>query len=202
MKRTLIAIFASLPLLVQASGKATNAINQMIETKVSVGIASSHVDEMDTTLSGFQLSGGLQWDNGVYGHWSHLNTDERIEVQSSAGNFIADAGIKITRFAIGKQMRISSSELWFSQLGLTKNSSRIGNLKATNEDFILSAGYKRLIGHRVVGTLSADYTDNEYQLNGEMQYTFERNIAAAFTVSLRDDLSTFGVNIIWFPSPR
>ena len=189
MKKLLIAAAVLTAVSVQANDTPTNLISasQLTEENLTVAYASYDVDGI--TLDGYALSGGRQFDNDVY-----LKTTYTVV---SGDVFGFDVETKDLGFFAGKQFAIDEVSLAYVQAGvhfLKATADGFGGSDTENE-FAVSAGYKRALTERLAITTGLTYMDSEIAAEVGLLVSVTENIALSAGYLKADDVDSYNIGV-------
>jgi len=189
MKKLLIAAAVLTAASVQANDTPTTFISasQLTEENLTVAYASYDVDGI--TLDGYALSGGRQFDNDFY-----LKTTYTVV---SGDVFGFDIETKDLGFFAGEQFAIDEVSLAYVQAGvhfLKATADGFGGSDTENE-FAVSAGYKRALTDRLAITTGLTYMDSEIAAEVGLLVSVTENIALSAGYLKADDVDSYNIGV-------
>jgi hypothetical protein len=203
MKKTLIALaitFSATQLHAETSH------NFMSENKTSLGYSVIDVDaavlggDVTYDLSGYAVSLGNQWDNGIYLRldYNGYTGDASAKVNDVSIGF--DSKLYTLGLVTGWQYSLTPNGRLFAEVGYQALGLQLSNFGTYMEDdvtdYVLGAGYKHQFGN-LVTEVNTQYFNGDSQFGAELLYAFNSNFAVATGLNVRSDETSYNAQIIY-----
>lgn len=196
MKKTAIALSLLGAIATTQAFADNHSISPFSETAVSVGFSSTEIDDLDATLTGFALSAGYQFDNGVYLKQTMLSASDDLTMSGVD----IDLELDVLTTSGGIQFLQSEKGLFYAEAAYFDAEAEANGIAIDDSELALTFGTKRMLMDKLVGVVEVEHVDSQTSLIAELQYNFTQSVAVTTGVQFNEDGNSYGVNLKWFPN--
>lgn len=201
MKNAKITI-ALISALSASAAQAQTTNNFLTEEKLTLGFISSEVDtqllgnDLNISLTGFSVSAGNQWQNGMY-----VRTDySSSEGEALMWDISTDVKLASLSLVIGSQFDLGVNGRLYTEAGYQARAIQAKNFGASNDDkvknYLLGLGYKHQFGENIIAQIGGKYFNKETSVTSSLLYSFTPNFAISAGVDVQSDEMNYNAKLV------